>query len=57
MKPQTMEEVEDYLKCCQNKTAPLPNGVPYIMYKRCPLLRAYLPQLLHQVLANKEYCG
>ena len=47
MNPPTMREVEDYLKHCWNKYALWPNDVPYVMYKRCPQLRAYL-LLLHQ---------
>ena len=48
LKPLTMREVEDYLKHCQNKSAPGPNGVRYVVYKRCHQLRAYLLQLLWQ---------
>ena len=47
MKPPTIREVEDYLKHCQNKFAPGPNGVHYVMCKGCPLFRAYLLQMLH----------
>ena len=44
----TMREAEDNLKHCQNKSTSGPNGVPVVLYKRFPLLRAYLLQLLHQ---------
>ena len=48
MKSPTMRKVEDYLKHLQNKSAPCPNDVPYIVYRRYPWLRAHLLQLLHQ---------
>ena len=49
-----MREVEDYLKHCWNKSAPGPNGVPYVMSKRFPQLRAHLLQLLHQAWQTRN---
>ena len=40
------EEFEKYIAGRRNKSAPGPDGIPYIVYKKCPIVRARLVQIL-----------
>ena len=48
------EEFEEKLKSRRNKSSPGPNGVPYLVYKRCPRVSKVVFNILDQLWERKE---
>ncbi|CAG5130209.1 unnamed protein product, partial [Candidula unifasciata] len=54
--PPLWSEVEDVVKKASGKSAPGPNGVPYVLYKRCPKILKMLHVLLRQAWIRNHIC-
>ena len=54
-----MEGVNDRIQKARNKSAPGPNGVPYLVYKKCPglarLLFGYLKGLWRKNVISRTW--
>ena len=48
-KPPTWQEIQSILKKTRNKSAPGPNGVPYLVYKKCPRVFKHVFKLLVKI--------
>ena len=48
LKPPTLEEIRQVVKKAKCKSAPGPNGIPYLLYKRCPGVLKWLHKHLRQ---------
>ena len=55
-KPPTLEEMRKVVKKARAKSAPGPNGIPYILYKKCPKVLAWLHRMLRSAWRNKKIC-
>ena len=49
LKAPTFKEVQEVVKAARTRSAPGPNGVPYIVYKRCPGILKLLWKTLRTV--------
>ena len=47
------EEFQEKLKSRRNRSSPGPNGVPYLVYKRCPMIAKLIFSLLDQLWEKK----
>ena len=45
----TKDDFEKYIRSRRNKSSPGPDGIPFVVYKRCPQIRARLIQLLRSI--------
>ncbi|XP_075313231.1 uncharacterized protein LOC142373743 [Odontesthes bonariensis] len=48
-KAPTWKEIQSVVKAARNNSAPGPNGVPYLVYKRCPKLLSRLWKILKAI--------
>ena len=53
-KQPTLEEIKKVVKKARAKSAPGPNGIPYLLYKRCPKVLAWLHRMLKSAWRNKK---
>ena len=53
-KPPTFEEVERVVKKARAKSSPGPNGIPYLLYKKCPKVLGWLHRMLRSAWRNKK---
>ncbi|GFN83789.1 reverse transcriptase [Plakobranchus ocellatus] len=51
-KPPTLEAVNSVIKKARGKSSPDPNGVPCLLYKRCPNVLKWLHKILRSVSNN-----
>ena len=52
-KPLTLEEVKRVVKKARAKSSPGPNGIPYLLYKKCHEVLAWLHRMLRSAWRNK----
>lgn len=58
VKESAWKEVNDFVKKERSHSAPGPNGVPYIVYKKCPaLLVATFPSNIEKRNNNYQHVG
>ena len=57
MKPPTLEEVRRVVRKAKSKSAPGPNGIPYVLYKRCPKTLRWLHIQLRAAWNNDHVNG
>ena len=50
--PPSLKEVAAVIRKARNKSAPGPNGVPYLLYKRCPKVLTWLHKILKSAWKN-----
>lgn len=50
----TMEELEYHIKRKPNSSAPGPDGIPYIIYKKCPSVRKHMLNIYKRIWTNRE---
>ena len=53
-KPPTLEEMRKVVEKARAKSAPGPNGIPYLLYKKCPKVLEWLHQMLRSAWRNKK---
>ena len=53
-KPPTMEEVERVVNKGRSKSAPGPNGIPYLLYKKCPNVLRWLHRMIRAAWKNER---
>lgn len=54
MSPPKIEEIEYQIKKKSSKAAPGPDGIPYIVYKKCPSVRKHLVKIYNKIWSRKE---
>lgn len=52
--PPTLEEMRKVVTKARAKSAPGPNGIPYLLYKKCPKVLAWLHKMLRSAWRNKK---
>ena len=52
MKPPTREEIRHVVSKSRNKSTPGPNGLPFLLYKKCPKVLNWLHADLKQAWKN-----
>ena len=53
-KPPTLEELKRVVEKARAKSSPGPNGIPYLLYKKCPKVLAWLHQMLRSAWRNEK---
>ena len=53
-KPPTLEELKKVVVKARAKSAPGPNGIPYLLYKKCPKVLEWLHKMLRSAWRNKK---
>ena len=53
-KPPTLDEVQKVVKKARAKSSPGPNGIPYLLYKKCPNVLMWLHQLIKSAWRNSR---
>ena len=53
-KPPTLGEVKKVVQKARAKSSPGPNGVPYLLYKKCPKVLEWLHRLLRSAWRNQK---
>ena len=52
--PITLDEMQKVVKKARAKSAPGPNGIPYLLYKKCPKVLAWLHKMLKSAWKNQK---
>ena len=53
-KPPTLDEVKNVVKKARAKSAPGPNGIPYLLYKKCPKVLEWLHKMIRSAWRNQK---
>lgn len=53
-KPPTLDEVQNVVRKGRTKSAPGPNGIPYLLYKKCPKVLQWLHELIRSAWKNQR---
>eukprot|EP00745_Piridium_sociabile_P006712 TRINITY_DN14328_c0_g1_i10.p3 TRINITY_DN14328_c0_g1~~TRINITY_DN14328_c0_g1_i10.p3 ORF type:complete len:105 (+),score=20.41 TRINITY_DN14328_c0_g1_i10:577-891(+) len=51
-KPPTLDEVKKVVQKARAKSSPGPNGIPYLLYKKCPNVLDWLHKLIRSAWRN-----
>nr|XP_032515706.1 uncharacterized protein LOC116768917 [Danaus plexippus plexippus] len=52
--PSMMEEIDYHIKRKSSKSAPGPDGIPYIVLKKCPSVRKHLRNIYDKIWSRKQ---
>ncbi|CAG9575288.1 unnamed protein product [Danaus chrysippus] len=52
--PPTLEELSSQIKRKSSKSAPGPDGIPYIVFKKCPSVRKHLLNIYGKIWSGKQ---
>ncbi|CAG9568517.1 unnamed protein product [Danaus chrysippus] len=52
--PPTLEELNSQIKRKSSKSAPGPDGIPYIVFKKCPSVRKHLLNIYGKIWSGKQ---
>ena len=50
--PPSKVEIDEYVKSRRNKSSPGPDGIPYLIYKKCPKIRDFMIYLIRECWVN-----
>ena len=51
----SVEEIELYLKSRRNKSSAGPDGIPYVIFKKCKGIRGYLIAIVKRIWAERKF--
>ncbi|CAG9560099.1 unnamed protein product [Danaus chrysippus] len=52
--PPTLDEISSHIKRKSSKSAPGPDGIPYIVFKKCPSVRKHLLNIYGKIWSRKQ---
>ncbi|CAG9571769.1 unnamed protein product [Danaus chrysippus] len=52
--PPTLDEISSHIKRKSSKSAPGPDGIPYIVFKKCPSVRKHLINIYGKIWSRKQ---